>query len=57
LQKASFDKYCEGRLPEVLSRKLARPSLPPGTYFRAMLMGFFEGIERESGNDVDRAVG
>ena len=29
--------------------KLGRPSLPPGMYFRLMLIGFFEGIDSERG--------
>jgi transposase len=37
-------------LPAVLSReKLGRPSLPPGMYFRLMMIGFFEGIDSERG--------
>ena len=28
---------------------LGRPSLPPGVYFRALLLGYFEGIDSERG--------
>jgi transposase len=31
------------------AKKLGRPSLAPGMYFRVMLIGFFEGIESERG--------
>ena len=35
---------------EVLcARKLGRPSLTPGIYFRSLLIGYFEGIESERG--------
>ena len=29
--------------------KLGRPSLPPGVYFRLLLIGYFEGIDSERG--------
>jgi transposase len=29
--------------------KLGRPSLPPGQYFRIMMIGFFEGLDSERG--------
>jgi len=28
---------------------MGRPSLPPGVYFRLMLLGFFEGMDSERG--------
>ena len=28
---------------------MGRPSLPPGTYFRLLLSGYFEGIDSERG--------
>ena len=47
--KQGFDRFCEGSCMEVLSRKLGRPSLAPGVYFRLMMIGFFEGLDSERG--------
>jgi transposase len=30
-------------------RRRGRPSLPPGRYFRMLLIGYFEGIDSERG--------
>lgn len=49
LDQAGFDEFCEARCHKFYQEKLGRPSLAPGMYFRAMLIGFFEGIESERG--------
>jgi len=49
LDRAGFDDFCETRCRIFYHKKLGRPSLPPGMYFRLMLIGFFEGIESERG--------
>src|SRR5258705_2609698 len=49
LEKAGFDCYCEEQCREHYHKKLGRPSLAPGVYFRLMLIGFFEGIGSERG--------
>ena len=49
LNGAGFDAFCEERCREFYHRKLGRPSLPPGVYFRLLLIGFFEGIGSERG--------
>src|ERR1039458_932447 len=49
LEQAEFDEFCETRCSKFYHEKLGRPSLAPGMYFRAMLIGFFEGIESERG--------
>lgn len=49
LEKAQFDEYCEQQCQEFYHRRLGRPSMPPGVYFRLLLIGFFEGIESERG--------
>lgn len=49
LEAAAFDQVCEERCAKFYHRKLGRPSLPPGTYFRAMMIGFFEGLDSERG--------
>ena len=49
LEQAGFDEFCEARCRKFYHEKLGRPSLPPGMYFRVMLIGFLEGIESERG--------
>lgn len=49
LAQAGFDEFCEARCRKFYHERLGRPSLPPGMYFRVMLIGFFEGIESERG--------
>src|SRR5690349_17782490 len=49
LERAQFDGFCEQRCRRFYHEKLGRPSLPPGMYFRLMLIGFFEGIDSERG--------
>src|SRR5216683_2692163 len=49
LNEAGFDAFCEQQCREFYHRKLGRPSLAPGVYFRMLLIGFFEGIESERG--------
>lgn len=36
-------------MPEVLQEQFGRPSITPGTYFRMLLLGYFEGIDSERG--------
>jgi transposase len=49
LEQSGFDPFCEEQCREFYHEKLGRPSLAPGTYFRLMLIGFFEGIDSERG--------
>jgi transposase len=49
LEKAGFDRFCEESCGGFYHAKLGRPSLPPGLYFRTMMIGFFEGIDSERG--------
>lgn len=49
LEKAGFDSFCEEQCRGYYHKKLGRPSLSPGAYFRLMLIGFFEGLESERG--------
>jgi len=36
-------------VPTLLQRSFGRPSIAPGVYFRALLLGYFEGIDSERG--------
>src|SRR5277367_4594483 len=49
LDNAKFDPFCETNCASFYHDKLGRPSLPPGQYFRIMMIGFFEGIDSERG--------
>ena len=49
LDTAKFDPFCETSCASFYHQKLGRPSLPPGQYFRIMLIGFFEGLDSERG--------
>src|SRR5579872_1953167 len=49
LDNAQFDVFCETTCANFYHHKLGRPSLPPGQYFRIMMIGFFEGLESERG--------
>ena len=45
----SFDGFVEAACRRFYAAKLGRPSLPPGRYFRLMLLGYFEGLSSERG--------
>src|SRR5216683_4755668 len=49
LDDAKFDPFCEISCASFYHHKLGRPSLPPGQYFRIMMIGFFEGLDSERG--------
>jgi transposase len=49
LDNANFDLFCETNCTGFYHNKLGRPSLPPGQYFRVMMIGFFEGLDSERG--------
>lgn len=49
LDNAEFDPFCETSCVSFYHQKLGRPSLPPGQYFRIMMIGFFEGLDSERG--------
>lgn len=49
LDGAKFDLFCETSCASFYHKKLGRPSLPPGQYFRIMMIGFFEGLDSERG--------
>src|SRR5271169_531892 len=49
LETEGFDEFVEGRCAKFYAEKNGRPSLTPGIYFRALLIGYFEGIGAERG--------
>src|SRR6201998_3474726 len=46
---ADFDRFVEMQCAEEYAPRRGRPSLPPGRYFRMLLVGYFEGIDSERG--------
>lgn len=48
LSKRGFDAFAESACASFYS-KTGRPGLAPGVYFRALLVGYFEGIDSERG--------
>ncbi len=50
LQTADFDRFVEDLCkPYYSSSARGRSSLPPGRYFRMLLVGYFEGLDSERG--------
>jgi transposase len=49
LVAAGFDGFVEVRCASYYAAGRGRPSLPPGRYFRMLLVGHFEGIDSERG--------
>jgi transposase len=47
LSKAGFDRFVEERCQQFYHEVLGRPSVPPGVYFRMLLIGYFEGLDSE----------
>jgi transposase len=48
LAEAGFDRWIEERCQSYYAGE-GRPSIPPGTYFRMILVGYFEGIGSQRG--------
>lgn len=46
---AGFDEYVETLCEPHYHDTIGRPSIPPGTYFRMLLVGYFEGIGSQRG--------
>jgi transposase len=49
LDQEKFDEFAEAQCASFYADKNGRPSLTPGTYFRCLLIGYFEGIDSERG--------
>jgi len=47
LDKHDFDGYVEGLCQQFYAEEVGRPGLPPGRYFRLLLIGYFEGLDAE----------
>jgi transposase len=51
LAEANFDHWIERRCQQYYEQeeKRGQPSIPPGVYFRMLLVGYFEGIDSQRG--------
>ena len=49
LDAAGFDRFAEAQCQPFYAPVMGRPSLPPGRYFRLLLVGYFEGLDSERG--------
>src|SRR3954468_14324855 len=49
LRDHGFDDFVESQCTGFYAETMGRPSLPPGIYFRLLLIGYFEGIDSERG--------
>ena len=49
LDAAGFDRFCEEICRKFYAEKMGRPSIPPGVYFRMLMVGYFEKIDSEKG--------
>ena len=49
MAEADFDQFVEDSCQPHYAHEIGRPSLPPGTYFRMLFVGNFEGIDSQRG--------
>src|SRR5215831_18845397 len=49
LREHGFDDFAESQCARFYADPMGRPSVPPGIYFRSLLIGHFEGIDSERG--------
>jgi len=49
LESHGFDQFAEDQCRGFYAAVMGRPGLPPGQYFRLLLVGYFEGIDAERG--------
>ncbi len=49
LREHGFDDFAEAQCAGFYAETMGRPSVPPGIYFRLLLIGYFEGIDSERG--------
>ncbi len=47
LAAGGFDAFCQAVCQKFYAQTLGRPSIPPGVYFRMLMMGYFEKLDSE----------
>ena len=49
LAAGGFDDFVEEKCARFYAPRMGRPSMPPGVYFRTLMIGYFERIDSERG--------
>jgi len=49
LAEAGFDGFVEGMCEKFYAGRTGRPGIPPGVYFRMLMIGYLEGLDSERG--------
>lgn len=49
LEASDFDRFAEAECQQFYAPVMGRPGVPPGRYFRLLLVGYFEGLDSERG--------
>jgi transposase len=49
LDEADFDRHVQALCQPYYAENIGRESIPPGVYFRMLLVGYFEGIDSQRG--------
>jgi transposase len=49
LHRGRFDEFTQDLCEPFYAKIMGRPSIPPGRYFRMLLVGYFEGLDSERG--------
>lgn len=49
LREGGFDRHVESLCEPYYAKGKGRPSVPPGVYFRMLIVGYFEGINSQRG--------
>lgn len=49
LREAGFDEFVESLCEPYYHDTMGRPGIPPGVYFRMLLVGYFEGLSSQRG--------
>ena len=52
LRESGFDEFAEETCREFYAERMGRPGLPPGVYFRMLMVGYLEGIGVGTGHRV-----
>jgi len=47
LAAGGFDPFCQASCQKFYAQTMGRPSIPPGVYFRMLLLGYFEKLDSE----------
>ena len=49
LAEADFDRFTEASCEKFYAGETGRPGIPPGVYFRMLMVGYLEGLDSERG--------